>query len=528
MTAAPKLELMSDDDATQAEASTRAPHVELARPRQIPSEGRPRQAVLDEMKQLASHDAAWRDGKVFCLVYHAGEEHEALLKDAHNLFFSENGLNPMAFQSLKRMEGDVVRMTASMLHGGEEAVGTLSSGGTESILLAVKTYRDRARRRRPWIRRPEMVIPRSAHVAFLKAGKLFDVKVRIAPLREDYRVDVAAMKRLVNRNTILLVGSAPQYVQGVIDPIEEIGAFAKQKKLPLHVDACIGGFMLPWLEKLGERVPPWDFRVPGVTSISADLHKYGYAAKGSSVIVYRDMSYLRHQFYVATDWPGGIYASPSLPGTRPGGPIAASWAALLALGEDGYLELARRTLAARNAIARGVASIDGIHIVGEPDSTLLSIASDDDEVDIYAVADQLEDKGWRFDRQQGPPSLHLTIMPAHEATADDFLRDLEDAVRFVRAHPEVKSRGNAAMYGMMAKIPSRALVAWSVRKVMEGMYGPGGEAPDLSSVGQGDDDGLVMKLVGKHGDKVLQALDRVDSLKQELKRSLPFMRGGGR
>ena len=181
---------------------------------------REKSALISEMKALASGDAAWREGKVFALVYHAGEEHEALLKEAHGVFFSENGLNPMAFQSLRHMEGDVVRMTASMLNGDENTVGTMSSGGTESILLAVKTYRDRARRLKPWVRRPEMVIPRSAHVAFLKAGELFDVKVRIAPLREDYCVDVKAMKRLINRNTIMLVGSAPQYVQGVLDDID--------------------------------------------------------------------------------------------------------------------------------------------------------------------------------------------------------------------------------------------------------------------------------------------------------------------
>lgn len=516
MPAAARLELV-DESAPPKKPS--AP----ARPRRIPGRGEDKARLLADMKALAQDDANWRDGRVFCLVYDGGEEHEAFLKEAHHVFFLENGLNPMAFQSLKRMEGDVVRMTASLLHGGDDAVGTMTSGGTESILLAVKTYRDRARRLRPWIRRPEMVIPKSAHVAFLKAAELFGLKVRLAPLGDDHRVDVRAVRRLINRNTVMLVGSAPQYVQGVIDDIAALGALAQKKKLPLHVDACVGGFLLPWLERLNEPIPPWDFRVAGVTSISADLHKYGYAAKGASVVVYRSMDYLKDQFFVATDWPGGIYASPSLPGTRPGGPIAAAWAALLSLGEEGYLELTRRSLAATKKLKEGIARIDGVAVVGEPDATILSFASTSPDVDIYAVADQLEDKGWRFDRQQGPPSLHLTVMSAHERTADELLDDLDEAVRYVRAHPELRSRGNAAMYGMMAKIPVRRLVGYSVRKVMEGMYGPSGEVPDLSAPSDGD--GGPLALIDKYGARVLAALDRLDDVKQRL-RSL--RKGGSR
>lgn len=510
----------SSDSSQQQEPLSKAhtdPTVGLDRPDAIPLRGLDKKDILDHMKELTKTDAKWRDGRVFCLVYHADEEHEAFLKEAHGTFFSENGLNPMAFGSLRRMEGDVVRMAAKMLHGGADAVGTMSSGGTESILLAVKTYRDRARRLKPWIRNPEMVLPDSAHVAFLKAAELFGVKARIAPLGQDHRVNVSALRRMVNRNTVMIVGSAPQYVQGVIDPIEELGQIALRKKIPLHVDACIGGFILPWLEKLGHPLPRWDFRVPGVTSISADLHKYGYAAKGASVIVYRNMDHLKDQFYVATDWPGGIYASPSLPGTRPGGPIAAAWAGLLALGEEGYLELAKQSLAAVKKLRAGVVEIDGIEVVGNPDATLVSIQSVDAAVDIYAVADQLEDRGWHFDRQQNPASLHFTVMSKHLKTVEPLLEDLREVVAHVRAHPELKSRGNAAMYGMMAKIPVRGLVRVSVRKVMEGMYGPSGNVPDLGAMDEGDEQGW-MALASKYKGELLTVLDKVDAAKSRLQR----------
>ena len=330
-------------------------------------------------------------------------------------------------------------------------------------------------------------------------------------------MQVDALRRMINRNTVMLVGSAPQYVQGVIDPIEELGKIALHKKIPLHVDACIGGFILPWLERLGHPLPRWDFRVPGVTSISADLHKYGYAAKGASVIVYRDMNHLKDQFYVATEWPGGIYASPSLPGTRPGGPIAAAWAGLQALGESGYVELAKQSLAAVKKLRSGIAEIDGIAVVGDPDATLVSIQSASPAVDIYAVADQLEDRGWHFDRQQNPASLHFTVMSKHLHTVDALLADLSEVVRHVREHPELKSRGNAAMYGMMAKIPLRGLVRSSVRKVMEGMYGPSGDVPDLSAMDESDEQGL-MALASKYKGQVLNVLDKIDEAKNRIQR----------
>ncbi|PKN56533.1 MAG: aspartate aminotransferase family protein [Deltaproteobacteria bacterium HGW-Deltaproteobacteria-14] len=485
----------------------------------IPGEGREHEGLLAEMAGFAGEDADFRGGRTWSMVYWAGDEHHAVCERAHNLYMAKNALNPIAFKSLKRMEHEVVQMTAGMLHGPDSAVGTMTSGGTESLLLAVKTYRDRARRKRPWVLRPNMVVPETIHVAFDKAAHYFGVKKKVAPVDADGRVDVKAMRRLVDRNTVMLAASAPQYPHGTVDPIPEIGALAAELKLPFHVDACFGGFMLPWLERLGIPMPVWDFRVPGVTSISADLHKYGYAPKGASVIVYRDMSYLRHQFFVETAWSGGIYVSPSLPGTRPGGSIAAAWASVNAMGEDGYLRLARAAWDAAEALRAGIAGIDGLRVLGRPESTIVAWASDDPAVDLYAVADQLAARGWAMDRQQKPPSVHCSVNANNAPVVATYLEDMRAAVAHVRAHPELAGEGEAAVYGLMAKVPVKGLVAHEVLKVMEGMYGPDGGDVDLTST-QGD--GLVQKLVDRYGDQVFGALERLGRARDRVRRALPF------
>jgi sphinganine-1-phosphate aldolase len=479
----------------------------------IPAHGIAHDTLRAAMKEMRSADADWHGGRCFSLVYHASDAHTAFLKEAHNLFFEENGLNPMAFKSLKRMESEVVRMAAALLHGDRQVVGTMTSGGTESLLLAVKTARDLARHKRPWIRSPELIMPATAHVAFDKASHYFGVKIRRAPVGKDLRVDVRAVRKLINRNTILLVGSAPQYPHGVVDPIEELGALALEKDLLLHVDACVGGFILPFLEKLGRPVPLWDFRVPGVTSISADLHKYGYTAKGASLILYRSMELLKHQFFVATEFPGGIYASPTLPGTRPGGSIAAAWAGILGLGEDGYLALAKKAADAADGFRAGLGRIAGLEVLGAPHATIVTWASTEKAVDIYAVADRLDDMGWHIDRQQHPASLHLTVTANHADVVDEFLADVAKAVQLVRENPALKTKGNAPMYGMMAKIPARGMVKSAVRKVMEEMYGADGGAPDL----QKPPEGMIGKVIERYGDRVMQALDELEELKARLK-----------
>jgi sphinganine-1-phosphate aldolase len=415
----------------------------------FPSNRTPAGQVLERMRQAREHDAQWHDGRVFSLVFFAGDDVLDLIKEAYTLFISENGLNPMAFPSLRRFETEVVGMAACLLGGDDETAGNMTSGGTESILMAVKTARDWARAESPAITAPEMVLPCSAHPAFHKAGHYFGVKPVVIPVGADYRADVPAAEAAITGNTILVVGSAPAYPFGVVDPISELGRIAQAHGLLCHVDACVGGFVLPFVRKLGYSVPDFDFRVPGVTSMSADLHKYAYAAKGASVILYRSRALRRYQFHVYTDWPGGVYASPSMTGTRPGGAIAAAWAVLHYLGEEGYLALAGEVMGTSRKLQDGIRAIPGLTILGEPVGSILAIASD--TLDAYQVGDEMARRGWCLDRQQLPPSLHMTVTPAHTRAADRFLDDLRRATDMVsQGDIATRERGEGrptAMYG---------------------------------------------------------------------------------
>ena len=310
----------------------------------IPPKGISPEKIISNMQQMRGQDADWRAGRTFSLVYFASEEHTRLLKDAYSMFFSENGLSPMAFPSLRRFETETIAMVADMLGGGPKTIGSMTSGGTESILMALKTARQWAREHKPDVTAPEAVLPITVHPAFEKAVHYFDIKPVHIPIGDDYRADVEAARKAVNDNTILIVGSAPAYPHGVVDPIADLAAIAQENGIPCHVDACLGGFLLPWLKKLGNPIPDFDFSVPGVTSISADIHKYGFAAKGASTVLYRDEELRKHQYFAYTEWPGGLYASPTATGTRPGGAIAAAWATLQHMGQDGYLEIARKIM----------------------------------------------------------------------------------------------------------------------------------------------------------------------------------------
>ncbi len=447
----------------------------------LPPQGRREEDILAELASLRRDDPDYRRGRTWSLVYYLDEAHEHFISRAYALYSPANGLNPTAFRSLKKIESDIIAMIAELFHGDGEVCGVLTSGGTESCLLAVKTYRDYGRARRG-IRKPEMILPVTAHVAWLKGAEYFGVKPVFAPLDEYFCVDTAAVERKISRNTVMILGSAPGYPHGIIDPIEKLGRLGADRGVPVHVDACVGGFILPFMEKAGRSLPPWDYRVPGVTSISADLHKYGFAAKGASTITYRRLELLKHQMFVHQDWPGGVFASAALLGTRPGGAYAAAWAAMQKFGEQGYVRLAQETLAAFDALKNGIAAVDPLEIVGEPSGPLLAYRSRDPEVDIFAVGDQMEKRGWHIDRLQMPDALHAMVTPIHGAVSSDYLADLAAAVETVRAHPELAETGSAATYGMIAHVPFRKMVRKQVLDLFAQLYAPGGEAVDLADV----------------------------------------------
>jgi len=396
--------------------------------KRFPRQGQAATDVLAALETIRDKDVDWREGKAFSLVFHAGEDVADLLRGAAEKFMFENGLNPTAFPSLKQLESEVLAMSADMLGGDENVVGNMTCGGTESIMMAVKAARQWAQNeKRPRANRPEMVLPTSAHPAFPKAGHYFGVKPVWVPVRDDFQADVKAMERAVTSRTALIVGSAPSYPQGVVDPISDIAKVAQKKGILCHVDACVGGYMLPFVRALGRKVPDFDFSVPGVTSMSLDLHKYGYSAKGASVVLYRNPSLRRHQYYAFTDWPGGIYVSPTMTGTRPGGPIAASWAVLRYLGFEGYTKIAGEVMEAVDALREGIDQIPGLYIQGDPHMSVMAIGSD--TLSVYEIGDNMTDRGWHLDRQQNPASLHLTINRAHVGGVENFLEALRESAR---------------------------------------------------------------------------------------------------
>ena len=453
----------------------------------IPPKGVEPKKVIEVLTNLKKSETAAEDGKAFAYTYttkadmkefavamgkayelfsedsmSGKDDHEAMLKNVWDMFMHSNGLNPMMYPSLRRFETEIVSMTAWMLHASNAAAGSLTSGGTESILMAVKTYRDLARDRKPHIKQPNMVCAQTIHPAFEKAAHYFDVEIRHVGMTPDMRLDVDQVRKAMDRNTILIIGSAPQYCHGVVDPIEALAELATSKDVFLHVDACFGGFMLPWLEKIGMKIPLWDFRVPGVTSISADIHKYGFSSKGASVIMYRDQSFRKYQYFSYSEWPGGLFGSPSLAGSRPGGMIAAAWAALVGMGQSGYQDIAKTLRETTDKLCKGVEDIDGVRLVTTPDMTCLSIMTDEGSsspVSILAVADIMESRnGWKMERQQLPDSLHLSVLPQHARTADLFIEDMKYSVQYVRDHPETANGGTTGVYGMVAKVPDKTII----------------------------------------------------------------------
>ncbi|MGI9597906.1 MAG: aminotransferase class V-fold PLP-dependent enzyme [Acidimicrobiales bacterium] len=396
----------------------------------MPETGSPWDVLKPEMVRRGGDDAKWRDGKTAVYVFNAGEDVAKVQREAYNLYMSENGLGPLAFPSLKQMEDEVVGMGLSLLHGDEECRGNITSGGTDSITMAIKAARDHGRVRHGIGGGANIVIPYSAHPAFDKACHLMDIEVRRIPVGGDLLADVEAMEAAVDANTVLLAGSAPNFPYGLIDPIEALGELALRRDLWLHVDACVGGYIAPFVRMNGEDIPPFDFEVPGVCSMSADLHKYGYCAKGASTVLFRSEELQSHMVFDCRNWPGGRMVTPTLAGTRPGGAISAAWAVMNHLGVDGYRSKHRLVTDARTAIQAGVEAL-GFRVLGRP--KLGIIAFENPDVDVFAVYKQLYRRGWFTSLTTEPKALHLMLSPFHAGVTDVYLGDLAESLAAVKA-----------------------------------------------------------------------------------------------
>ncbi|CAN5834236.1 MAG: pyridoxal phosphate-dependent decarboxylase family protein [Ilumatobacteraceae bacterium] len=401
---------------------------------ELPNEGRAVDEVIAELAAKRVDDVDWAGGRTFGMVYDGGPSVHEVAEQAARLYLHENALNTMAFPSLGQIQSEVVGWTAGLLHGPDTAAGFLTSGGTESIQCAVLAARERGRIERG-VTEPEIVLPESAHAAFHKSAHLFGMRIVKVPVRADWTADADAMAGAVGPNTVLVVGSAPQYPQGVMDPIPAIAEVAASVGANCHVDACMGGFVLPFAERLGRSVPVWDFRVEGVHSISADVHKLGYAPKGVSVILHRTKELRRYQTFVFDGWLGGFYASPNLQGTRSGLPMAAAWAVMAHLGVDGYLERTQISLETADRMRAGISAIDGVRVLGDGRYHLIGMAADpqvEPAVDVFALGDALRRRGWFHDRQGPPDTLHSTVSITNAPVIEEYLSDLSDCVAQVR------------------------------------------------------------------------------------------------
>ncbi|ABC62144.1 putative sphingosine-1-phosphate lyase [Erythrobacter litoralis HTCC2594] len=410
----------------------------------MPKRGRDWAEVRAEMIDRGAGDAKWRDGKTAVYVFNAGPDIAEVQHEAYALYMSENGLGPLAFPSLAQMEREVIEMALSLLRGPEGAAGAMTSGGTDSITMAVKAARDFARAEKGLSGPANIVLPKSAHPAFDKAAHLMDIEVRRVPLKDDgsYEADPAAMDAACDAATIMMVGSAPNFPHGIVDPIMTLGEVAQARDIWLHTDACVGGYFAPFARMNGVDVPPFDFEVPAVRSMSADLHKYGYAAKGASTVLFRSEEYYNHMPFENRDWSGAPMKTPTLAGTRPGGAISAAWAVMQVLGVEGYREKQGLVCATRERVEAGVREL-GFEVLGNP--LLGLIAFRHPEHDNYAIYSEMYRKGWFTSLTIEPPALHLMLSPKHAEVIDDYLVDLAAGLETVAAGkegPQVEARYN--------------------------------------------------------------------------------------
>ena len=423
---------------------------------QIPQQGLPKEQILATLQAFKARDMDWKAGKVWCYVYNPGEDPAEVTREAYLSFLTENGLDPTVFPSMLKLETDVVRMVASLLRGDENVVGHLTTGGTESIMLAVKTARDKARAEHPEITQPEMVLPKTAHAAFHKAAHYLSVKPVVVDIDPaTFKVRAEDMQKAITDNTILLVASAPSYSQGVIDPIAEIGKIAQEKNLLFHVDACVGGLHLSFMRKLGIIIPDFEFTVPGVTSISTDLHKYGYAAKGCSVILYRSKDIRKYQIFACTDTTAYTLINPTVLSTKSGGPMAGAWAILNFLGEEGYMRIIKDVQEATKKLMDGINAIDGLQVLGEPAMCMFSFKSD--VINVYQLADAMSKRGWyiqgQFSTSLTPRNLHISVNHGTVPNVDALLKDLRECVEIVKTMTPIDTDAIRAMVGAALQGP---------------------------------------------------------------------------
>lgn len=449
----------------------------------LPATGWTAEQVRTELEKLGDmKHTRWEDGRVSGAVYHGGNELSELQAEAFKKFGVSNPIHPDVFPGVRKMEAEVVAMTLGLFNAPEGGAGVTTSGGTESIIMAVLAARQKAAAERG-VKEPEMVLPETAHTAFRKAASYFKIRVHYVPCPgPSYRASVPHIAKLINSNTILLVGSAPNFPHGIVDDIPALSRLALRHKLPLHVDCCLGSFIIPLLSKAGFEAPEFDFRLAGVTSISVDTHKYGFAPKGNSVVLYRSAALRRYQYFVSADWSGGVYASPSMAGSRPGALIAGCWASLMRMGEDGYLETCLRIVGAREKIEEAVRTKEtlrrSITVIGKPVVSVVAFRAKSTtemkdefyDLDIYDVADGMSARGWHLNALQDPPAIHVAVTIPIVAAVDQLIKDLEEVVESCRGNVKEKKGDTAALYGVAGALPDKRIVEELAEGFLDTLY----------------------------------------------------------
>jgi sphinganine-1-phosphate aldolase len=469
----------------------------------IPNQGKDKKAVFEALEAFRKDDLDWRSGRAFGYIFDPGKEIMAVGKEAYGMYLSENGLDFTVFLSLLKLEKELAAMMAGHLSGDDAVVGNFTSGGTESIILAVKAARDHFRRERPEITAPEIVMPTTAHAAFHKAAHYLGLAVVSVPVDpKTFRAVPGAMAAAVTENSIMLVGSAPSYAHGVVDPIEELGKIALAHDLWLHTDACMGGFLLPYFKRLGRKMPDFDFSVPGVRSISVDLHKYAYCPKGASLVLYRNKTFRKSQIFACSRWVGYTIVNNAVQSSKSGGPMAAAWAVLNYVGDEGYLDIAKQKLEAVDRLCAGIDAIPGLRRLAEPDMSLISFASD--TAGVFHIIDEMNRLGWyiqpALSYDNSPAHIHLSVSAANVAWVDPFLKDLE------------------ACTASAAKLPVGQLA-----KALAQGTDEGGGVVDFSGMGDEElSDVLAMAGIGKDGlpDRMAEINQVLDILPAKVREEL--------